>query len=397
MKLDRKILVQIACVTVLAACGGGSGTEVPISDLVPEPTPPPPVGVLGDGRLGELVEWARSTHGLPAMAVVIVHDGRIVEMAAEGRRSAAAAVSVTTSDRWHLGSLTKGLTSSLAAALVEMSVLNWDTRPLDVWPELDMTIDSQLRDITLRQLLSHTAGLRRVNSVPSRFGDLAPGTVVEKRREFAAELLAESPAETIGQFSYSNGGYIVAGAMMETLMSASWEMLLQDYVFSPLSIVDAGFGAPGNAGALDQPLGHWDRGTSYEPVSPGLDADNPQVFGPSATVNMTMHDYAQFMLAHIAGARGVDGFLTASSFDTLHTPVTNGPALGWGVGQSELEPGAIELVHDGSNLRWYAIVRLVPALNAGALFVVNAGGDLANAAIDALDDLVAQRFEDSQP
>ena len=395
MQLNRNFFAHAACVVLLTACGGGGGSDT--ITPAPDPNPPPPVGTLGDGRLGELVEWTRATYGLPAMATVVVHNGHVVEVAAEGVRSAAATERVTTSDRWHLGSLTKSLTSSLAGVLVEMSVVTWDTRPLDIWPELSATIHPQLQNITLRHLLSHTSGLRRVNSVPSQYGDLAPGSVSEKRRAFAAELLAEMPPGPVGRSSYSNGGYIVAAAMMETLMSASWESLLQDYVFAPLSITDAGFGAPGTSGLLDQPLGHWERGANYEPVSPGPDADNPQTLGPAGSVHMTLHDYAQFMLAHIAGARGIDGFLTANTFDELHRPINGGSALGWGVSDSELQPGAIQLTHAGSNLRWYAIVRLIPELDAGALFVVNAGGDLSDAAIDELEGLVGQRFLDSLP
>lgn len=393
----RKRMTTIPALLALAlvACSGSIGGDISIRPFI-DTTPPPAAGTLGDGRLAELVEWARSTHGLPAMGVVIVHRGQVVEIAAQGLRSAAAGEPVTDADLWHLGSLTKAITATLAGALVEQAVIRWDTRPLDVWPELDSQIHAQLRNVTLRQLLSHTAGIRRVNAAPSAYGDLAAGSIMDKRRAFAADLLAETPAATIGQESYSNGGYIIAGAMLETLMSASWESLVDAYVFAPLDMHESGFGAPGMPGELLQPWGHWDSGIGYDPVSPGLDADNPQVFGPAGTVHASMHDYAKFMIAHIDGFRGIGGFLTASTYATLHAPLHRGSALGWGVTQSEDEPGAMELGHAGSNLRWYSIVRLVPELEVGALFVVNAGGDFASAAIDSLDDLLTERFGNSR-
>ena len=379
----------------LAACSGSIGGNVSVRTVV-DPPPPPAAGIFGDGRLDQLVEWSRASYGLPAMGVVVVVNGQVVEIAAEGLRSATASARVTDADLWHLGSLTKGITSTLAGVLVEHSVLSWDTRPLDVWPELDGSIHSQLRDITLRQLLSHTAGIRRVDAAPSAYGDLAAGTIIDKRRAFAADLLAEAPASAIGQQSYSNGGYIIAGAMMETLMSASWETLVESYVFAALDMNESGFGAPGVPGDLSQPWGHWDQGINYDPVSPGPEADNPQVFGPAGTVHGTMRDYAKFMIAHIDGFRGIDGFLTSSTYSILHTPLHQGSALGWGVSPSEDEPGATELGHAGSNLRWYSVVRLVPELDAGALFVVNAGGEMASGAIDALDDLLTERFDNSR-
>ena len=391
-----KPLVVFVCMSlVLAACGGGGGSGNGASEPLPFPHAPA-AGVLGDGRLGEIVEWTRASQELPAMAVVVVLDGQVVEIAAEGLRSLSGDQAVTTADAWHIGSLTKGITATLAGVLVELSVLSWDTTPLDVWPELDASIHANFRDITVRQLLSHTAGVQPVNAAPSRYSDAASGTLAEKRRAFAAELLTEEPVARIGVHSYSNGGYIIVGAMMETLMSASWETLVSDYVFASLNMTHSGFGAPGTPNAITQPWGHWDRNNGFEPVSPGTDADNPQVFGPAGTVHTSLQDYTNFLIAHIDGWRGVDGFLTAETFEVLHTPVNQGAALGWGVIQSDAFPGMIELAHAGSNLRWYAVVRMVPELNRGALFVVNAGGPRAEAAIDRLDDFIAQRYAATQ-
>lgn len=394
MKPSRVRKVIIACALLLSACGGNEIGNFSVE--IPSPTPPPAVGLQGDGRLGEITRWAKDTYGVPAMGVVVVIGGQVIDQAAEGLRSANDSVAVTVNDRWHIGSLTKSMTAMLAGALVEQSVLSWETTPLDVWPELDQSIHPSLRSITLRQLLSHTAGIRRVNAAPSQYGDAAAGTRVEKRRYFAAELLAEPPSSPVGTESYSNGGYIIAGAMMETLMTAPWENLMTDYVFAPLSMNDTGFGPPGTAAALNEPYGHWDRGNRYDPVSPGPDADNPQVFGPAGTVHTTLADYAKYIAAHVDGANGVDGFITAATFDVLHTPVDNGSALGWGVINSEEFPGLTELAHGGSNGRWLAIVRILPELQGGALIVVNAGGSVAENASNELAGIVADRYRNAQ-
>lgn len=398
--MNRKLLLAkiFVIANLLVACGGGGGgsqINSPTANF-PNPTPPPAAGMFGDGTLDEIVEWARAAHGVPAMGVVIVHNGIVVESAAEGLRSALESEPVTVDDLWHIGSLTKNITASLSGALVEMSVMSWNTRPIDIWPELDATIHPQFRNITVRQLLSHTAGIVGVNAAPSQYGDLAIGTLTEKRRNFAADLLGQTPIGPVGQESYSNGGYIIAAAMMETLMSDSWESLVTTYVFGPLGMLDSGFGAPGNPNDLSQPWGHWDQGVNYLPVSPGLDADNPQVFGPAGTVHTSLRNYASYMIAHIDGANGIDSFLTSSTFDTLHAPIVNGSALGWGVREVDGEPGVLELVHAGSNLRWYSVVRIVPELGVGVLYVVNAGGDLAGAAVDALDEVLSDRYDNSR-
>lgn len=390
----RKLLI-VTLGLLVVACGSDGGK--PKQNIIkPPPTPQPPVGAMGDGRLGEIVEWVRASHALPALATIVVHQNQVAELAAEGVRSIDGNVAVTTADKWHIGSLTKSMTATLAGVLVEMSVISWDTTPLDVWPELDGSIHSQFRTITLKNLLSHTSGMRRVNEAPSEYGDLSPGTLMEKRRAFAAELLSEAPISSAGRANYSNGGFIVAGAMLETAMATPYETLLQDYLFAPLGKMQSGFGAPGTSGTVDEPYGHWEQTGGYVPVEPGIAADNPQVFAPAGTVHTSLQDYARYMIAHINGARGFDGIVTAQTFSILHAPVDNGSALGWGVGLSEVWPNQVELAHGGSNNRWYAIVRLIPGLNGGALFITNAGGGNADDAIDVLDDLVAERYINSQ-
>lgn len=102
------------------------------------------------------------------------------------------------------------------------------------------------------------------------------------------------------------------------------------------------------------------------------------------------------MIAHIAGARGIPGLLTVPTFNVLHTPVDEGSALGWGFDPHEDWAQGPALAHAGSNVRWYAVVRLAPQLDAGVLFAVNAGGDRADAAIDSLGELILERFQAGQ-
>ncbi len=389
-------LFCLVLVATLVACGSDSDGGNTVAPVPVAEVPPPAAGVVGDGRLNTLLEWARAKEGVPALAMVLVHRGQVFETGAVGRRSVDDTTSVSGDDRWHLGSLTKALTATLAAVLVEQSVIGWDTRPLDVWPELDAVVHPALRQVTLKQLLSHTAGLVRPDVLPLSIEDDAPGDTVAKRRAWAAELLATAPAASVGRFRYSNGGYVVAGAMLETITNTPWELLIQNHIFAPLGMTESAFGAPGNTMSMNQPRGHWDRGTGFEAVEPGPDADNPQVLGPAGTVHTTLADYAQFMLAHLAGARGVPNLVTADTFEVLHSPVDAGSALGWGFSADEDWAEGPALSHAGSNVRWYAVVRLAPALDAGALFVVNAGGTRAEAAIGALGELVLERFANSR-
>ena len=239
------------------------------------PPPTPAAGKVGDGRLSELVEWARASQGVPALGAVVVHQGQVAERAVAGLRSVDNTVPVTVDDQWHVGAITKSMTATLAAILVEDGLITWDTTVLDVWPELTAQVDPGFRTVTLRQLLSHTSGMKPDDDWPGSL-DGATGTLMEKRRAWAARLLSEPPAVPLGNFSSSNMGYVVAGAMLETRTQTPWETLLTIRVFAPLGMTHSGFGAPGTPGLLDEPLGHRDLNPRFEAVQPGPDSDSPR-------------------------------------------------------------------------------------------------------------------------
>ena len=376
----------------LTSCVGGDGNG-------PDPLPIPPApsaGVVGDGRLAELADWARGTQDAPAMAVVLVRSGQVAESAAVGKRSADSSVAVTTADRWHMGSLTKAMTGTLAGVLVEAGVIDWDTTPQEVWPESPVELHADFRNITLRHFLSHTSGLKRDDQFGAAQDD-APGTLIEKRRQWAAHLLGQAAQFSADEVHYSNVGYMVAAAMLEARGGAPWETLLIDRVFAPLGMTHSGFGAPGTAGQMDQPRGHRSRASGFSPVDPGSPGSNvPAAAGPAGTVHTTLGDYARFMIANINGARGTPNVLGVESLRVLHEAPAGGYSLGWGAVPSLQTLDAPGFENTGSIGLWFSRVWLAPTLDTGVMIVVNGGGDRGLAAMEQMDLLMRQRVVASQ-
>ena len=122
------------------------------------------------------------------------------------------------------------------------------------------------------------------------------------------------------QFIYSNTNYILAGLMIETIMSRPYEELMREELFAPLGMTSAGFGAPGNVDELDEPRGHTADG---EVVEPSSSADNPQVFAPSGTVHCSLGDWAKFTNLHATLGASHRQLLSREAFDTLHEPIAS--------------------------------------------------------------------------
>ena len=393
---NKKFLMIIPLYTslLLAACGGGTSVKVKFDDDDLPVITKPATGVAGDGNLEEIVRYYRQHHDVPAMAAVMIHDGEVVEQAVSGNREYGKDASVTLQDKWHVGSITKSMTSTLAAVLVQQGVLDWDTTISDVYPELVGTMRAEYQNITLEHLLSHRSGMQANLVNTSRYFSNT-NSITEQRQQAVEEALVLAPATAQGNYIYSNLGYIVAGAMMEKLTGMSWENLMEYNLFNSLDMADAGFGAPDADGDRSQPLGHQRSGSKWKAVKVSADniADNPEVLGPAGRVHASLADMAKYLAVHIQGARGEDvsGFLTADDFAKLHTPLDGRTyALGW-ISENGL------LHHNGSNNMWLAQMIINADKNTGVFVVVNAA-DLTDqnstaekAVADVLDEL-SKRF-----
>jgi CubicO group peptidase (beta-lactamase class C family) len=224
---------------------------------------------------------------MPALAAFSLHEGQILEAAAVGLRAIGHGEEVTVDDRWHLGSLTKAMTSTLAAVLVEDGLITWDATVAEVFPAL--AVRPEYRTVRLDDLLSHTGGVHTdITRAPSwsRLG-ASPDPLPVQRRLLVSELLNLDSDATRGMYAYSNGGYVVAGAMLEQMTGEDWEGLITRRLFSPLGMASTGFGAPGSPGAPDQPWGHATVDRSLTALEPGPGADNPAAIGPAGTVHST--------------------------------------------------------------------------------------------------------------
>ena len=360
------------------------------------PNLPEDIGVAGDEKLGSVLEYIRDSYDLPALGAMLIVSGEIVEAEAIGVRKLGTQAHVTPQDRWHLGSNGKAMTATLAAIFVERGDISWDATIGGVFPELIGKIRPEYVDVTLAELLSHSGGLpsygsmQRVPSWNSFFNNPSPITV--QRKQFIEEYLALAAEGPRGQYLYSNGGYIVAGAMLERITGMSWEQLMNTEIFEPLGMSSTGFGVPGTPGQIDEPWGHM-LGGFYSPIQPGVYADFPPVIGPAGLIHSTFGDYAKFIVEHLAGARGRDGLVSANTYKTLHSPRPGvGYALGWAIVKDDWAGGRA-LMHSGSNTRWYAWVWIAPKRDLALVSVTNSGQEPAKDGTRAALRALAERYK----
>lgn len=360
---------------------------------------------LASKRL-DLLEDIRHSYRIPSLGVAKVTNGSLYSETT-GYRKWGNDTKVTDQDKWHLGSLTKSMTATVFAILIEEGVLGWDTLLKDaVAPDLAPKVHPDYANVTLDMLTTHTSGIDQSAQYSNDFMEemwdpkLPP---VQGRFEWAQHSLSR-PAEDLPgtRFKYSNTGYIILGHIMEYTMNKSWENLMIEKVWSPLGMDGCGFGvAPEpHPGAIEQP---WPHRLFNETDVVSIDpfdryADNPMAMAPSGQVHCTLESWSKFLNMHMRGHNGkaVPIPLTQDSFIKLHTPRLDNYAYGgWGVTRRPWAGGGRNLVlqHTGSNLLNFAVARLDVEDERAYVSVTNSADQDSNAddptrAADATDSAI---------
>ncbi|MCX6086659.1 MAG: serine hydrolase, partial [Caldiserica bacterium] len=197
----------------------------------------------------------RETYHLPALELCVIDADGIIEVASNGVRKDGGTTVVEESDLFHVGSMTKAMTATMLATLVQEGKLSWDMTLAQALPSLASTMDPRYDGVTLEQLLTHTSGLPRYTT-DFEWASIPPftGTPAEQRQAFAGMLLTRPPIGTAGVYRYSNAGYAVAAAIAEKATGETWEQLMQERVFGPLNM-RAAYGWPLLSGE-GEPWGH---------------------------------------------------------------------------------------------------------------------------------------------
>ncbi|HVR96819.1 MAG TPA: serine hydrolase domain-containing protein [Thermoanaerobaculia bacterium] len=319
-------------------------------------------------HLETVLETAIRSHGFPAAAAAVI-TSQDAHLAAMGTRRVDRPDQVTVEDRFGLGSNSKAVTATMLGALVERGVLRWDTSLAAVFPDLPMR--PEYRAVTLRQMLTHRAGIPPWTSSEAferaltfNSTDRAAG-----RLAFAAAVLSEPPVNVPGtETRYSNAGFSIAALMAEHATHKSWQQLVTERVCTPLRI-HCTFGPPASTDP-NQPWGHSRASgtlTPVDPITPGVSA-----MQGAGGLSLSVKDYAVFLQMHLRGLRGEDtALLRAETVRELHRP-DGRYALGWGIQDFA---GAQSSVHAGGNGQFYALVAIQPERNRAVAFLTNDGGD----------------------
>jgi len=157
--------------------------------------------------------------GVPGV-IVRLRDGDEVRELAKGEASV--------DDRFRVGSVTKTFVAALALDLADRGLLSLDDAAADFEPRLTSDAD----EITIRELLSHRAGLFDYTSDPALLrGELDPRALVG---------IADAKPREAG-YSYSSTNYLALGLVLQRAGLAGLDQMLQRQILGPYRLTDTTF------------------------------------------------------------------------------------------------------------------------------------------------------------
>ncbi len=298
---------------------------------------------------------------IPGISIAVINDYQIEWARGYGVREIGTDDAVDVQTRFQACSISKPVAAVAALRLVEQGRLDLDTdinTYLTSW-KLNSNGTWQPK-VTLRQILSHTAGI----SVPWVAGYHPAQDIPTFSEVLDSELPSNTPAIRVNtlpglRFRYSGGGYCVLQKLLMSIMKQPFPQLMHDLIFKPLSMGHSTYEQPQLASTWkNAAAGHRDNGKAV--------AGKWLIYPEMAAAGLwtTASDIARFALSlQKAKAGEPNQILSKKMVEELLTPQSKGNEFG-DIGLGVFIKGQgnkARFGHSGDNLgykcRWISLVQ----------------------------------------
>ncbi len=317
-----------------------------------------------------LPQWQQA-YDIPGVAVALIHEGRVVWAKGFGVADIASNEPVTVDTPFRIASVSKPVTAWGVMRLVEQGQLDLDApveQYLTRWRFPPSDFDANA--VTLRRMLSHTAGLSveghaeydSEQSLPTLEDDLSGAGGAQ----WAVKIVRQ-PGEG---FLYSSGGFAVTQLLIEEKTGQTFEEYMQEQVFQPLGMIHSTYVLPPEIQAT--------LATSYDGLGEPLPVKRCASQGGGSLIT-TVSDLARFVAAAMPSPDGESagrGVLTPETLDLMFqpAPATENMMGVYGLGYvpEVLANGVRIISHSGNITGWNAAIAFLPEQREGFVVMTNA-------------------------
>ena len=363
-----------------AGCGNESAQSAEpapsstLSDVPPPlvPAMPLPENAVDDAvaKLDGMAEDLMAKSGIPGMAVAVVHGGKTVYAKGFGVRDVKTGEKIDADTVFQLASLSKSLSSTVAAHQVGVNAIGWDTPITEKLPWFALSDPAVTRMVTVGDMFSHRSGL------PDHAGDELEDLGYDRRR--VLDSLRQLPLDPFRiSYAYTNFGLTTGAEAVAAGAGKPWETLADDVLFRPLGMTETSYRFSDYERRANRAIGHIHVDGRYEP-SYVRDAD-PQT--PAGGASSSLNDMTRWLTMMLAnggheGKQVIDGkaLLPALTPQVVSSPAAEAAMrsgfYGYGFNVSSTSSARMELSHSGAF-----------ELGAGTNFVILPAADVAIVAL----------------
>lgn len=181
-------------------------------------------------QIDKIAQAEQKRLGIPGFSLVVLKNEKVLKIAGYGFANTEVKAPATPETVYQLASVTKQFTATAVLMLLDEGKLGLEDPLSKHLPELP----TAWNPITVRQLLTHTSGIKSYTSVE--------GFEKQVRHDFTHKellaLVADAPLEfTPGsKWDYSNTGYYLLGLLIEKVSGKSYAAFLAERIFRPLGM-----------------------------------------------------------------------------------------------------------------------------------------------------------------
>jgi CubicO group peptidase (beta-lactamase class C family) len=203
----------------------------------------------------------------PGASVMVIQNGEVVHQNGYGLADVDNERAITPNTIFHLGSVGKQFTAMGIMILAEDGLLNYDAPIGEYLTELEWMGD----EVSVRSLLHHTSGVLGYDDSDEIYNALINSAEHPSNQDLLNVLaeVGDFQAESGEEFSYSNTGYDILGALIERLSGQTYASFMQERIFDKLGMLHS-FALPNDARLSGASVAEsyyldGDIPTSYEP------------------------------------------------------------------------------------------------------------------------------------
>lgn len=298
---------------------------------------------IAEGELARRIDASVAPYfppAAPGATVVVVKDGKTVLRKAYGMADTARQVTMTPDMALRLGSITKQFTATGILMLAEEGKLSLDDDIRTYLPDFP----SKGKKITIEHLLTHTSGIVSYTSKPGYLVHMAQDfTVAQMIDSFKDDPLEFEPGSS---YRYNNSGYLLLGAIIESVSGQPYAKFVEQRIFIPLGMTRTAYeGFERTQGPTA--AGHTSADQGFGPARP-LSMTQPYAAGSLVS---TVDDLARW-----DAAIGSGKLLKPASWQKAFTPyrLSNGNTANYGYGWQISTVKGVPMVGHGGGINGFS-------------------------------------------